>query len=316
VKVLIYATGRDTGGQGQRIVDAFARIRPDWTVESIAYRHPFGYPIRQFASVRERDAVLRRLYAEADVVHLRNNLAGWHQLDRRNGKPTIVHHHGTMFRTFHRRLAQEARAAGIVQAASTLDLTTLEPDVAWLPAPYDLPALEAMRADYRKGDRLRVAHFPTNPKVKSSAIVSAAVGALDVEYVHNLARGRVRPMPWADVLAHKAQADIYVDQLRLGYGNNAIEAWAMGVPVVAGVADPTVRALMVERFGRLPFVEASEADLPRVLSKLVKSPAMRAEYAELGQEHVRRWHDGSQTVEILTDLYQRAAQARKARRAA
>ena len=35
----------------------------------------------------------------------------------------------------------------------------------------------------------------------------------------------------------KGRADVFVDQMILGYGCNAIEAWGMGIPVIAGV-DP------------------------------------------------------------------------------
>ena len=67
-------------------------------------------------------------------------------------------------------------------------------------------------------------------------------------------------MPNADVLALKAQADILFDQVILGYGNNAIEAMGMGIPVIAGVQDDNVRRAMLDRWGSLPWYDATEAD--------------------------------------------------------
>lgn len=320
MNVLILATGVDTGGQGYRIREAFARNRPDWTVNSVAHHgHQFGYPEHLRFSVRVQEASIRPLYDAADVFHARRDLVGWNRLDRRQGKPTVLHHHGTKFRLEHGRLTREAQAIGAQQIASTLDLTLLAPDVTWVPSPYDLRELEALRQQhYAPHDGVRVGYFPTSPKFKSSELVAHVVGKMGVPFQHNL-RGpggkNLLTVPWREVLEQKATVDVYVDQVPNGsypggYGNNAIEAWGMGLPVVAGVAEPA-RSLMLERFGTLPFVEADRTNLSDVLRRLIDSAAMREEYAQRGREHVERWHDGRATVEILEGVYARAGRTRK-----
>jgi hypothetical protein len=110
-------------------------------------------------------------------------------------------------------------------------------------------------------------------------------------------------MPNADVLALKAQADVLFDQVILGYGNNAIEAMGMGIPVVAGVQDDNVRRAMLDRWGVLPWYEATEATIYDALRRMVESADMRAEYAALGMAHVRRWHDAPVVVGMLSEVY-------------
>ena len=93
--------------------------------------------------------------------------------DRGMGKPTVIHHHGSQFRSNHGRIAREARHIGAVQLAATIDLTLLEPDVQWMPSPYEVDDLAAMRRPHGDG-RVRIAYFPTSPRIKSMGPFMAA----------------------------------------------------------------------------------------------------------------------------------------------
>jgi hypothetical protein len=312
VKVFIYASGQDTGGQGHRIEDAFRRYT-DWQVDAMSSApSSLGYPETSVVHGAMRTVAARQLYAGADVVHLRNTLKPWEQFDRGMAKPIVLHFHGTQFREGHGGLSRQAQAVGAVQIVSTLDLALLEPDLTWLPSPYDLADLAAQKQP--RTERIRIAHFPTSARVKSTDAFLAAAGRLAARYpidiVTNVHQGRIRHMQWSEVMAQKATADIYFDQVILGYGNNAIEAWGMGIPVVAGAEDPAVRALMVERFGRLPFVEATEQTIEQALERLIQSEQMRAEYSAIGLAHVQRFHDDRVVVAQLQDIYAAAPPSR------
>lgn len=313
MKVAIISSGQDTGGQGYRIVEGFRRHAPEWTVENVnTMRSALGYPEHFEVPMGRRVVIARDMYRAADVVHLRNSLNPYLRWDNGNRKPVILHHHGTMFREAHAKLAGKARQAGAVQLASTMDLVALEPGVAWLPSPYNLDELAALRSEvYQPSEQIRVSHFPTSAKVKSSALFMDAANLPGVELITNVHANRAHFQRWPDVLRQKAASDIHLDQLILGYGNNAVEAWAMGIPVVAGVQDKAVRKRMVETWGRLPFVEATEATIAKVVKKLVESAAMRNEYAEIGLAHVRRWHADAVVVGMLQDIYGAAASDRQ-----
>jgi glycosyltransferase involved in cell wall biosynthesis len=151
---------------------------------------------------------------------------------------------------------------------------------------------------------VRIAHAPTNRQVKSTALLIEAVERLKAEGL-DVELDLIERVPWTQCLERKAKADIYFDQVILGYGCNAIEAWSMGIPVVAGGSDETLDE-MERRFGHLPFVHATEETIYDALKELVESSELRERYGQIGLEHVRKWHDASVVVEQLKRLYQRA----------
>lgn len=308
MRVFIYAAGPDTAGQGFRIADGFRRLTPDWAVTSI---HQTATYMRYPSQRHERNSrSLRRLYDEADVVHLRNTMFGWERFDQGQGKPVVLHHHGTLFRNDHAIMHPYAAAIGAVQLVSTVDLELLAPGLTWLPAPYNLAPLRAIREGYEPGDVVRIAHAPTNRRIKSTEAVIAAVDELKARGLP-VELDLIERRSWDECLARKVRADIYVDQLILGYGCNAVEAWAMGMPVVANAADPAVLARMRELFdGPLPFYQATEETLADRLAELASSESLRREWTAIGTAHVERHHDERQVLPMLADIYRNAPPTR------
>ena len=151
---------------------------------------------------------------------------------------------------------------------------------------------------------MRIAHAPTDRGIKSTAAFLEATEQLKAEG-HPIEVDLIEGVPWSECLARKAKADVYFDQVKLGYGNNAIEAWGMGIPVIAGAA-PATQAEMVRRFGDLPFYNATEATLYDALRAML-NPSIRELYAHRGLMHVRKYHDERVVVEQLKDVYRRAA---------
>ena len=153
-------------------------------------------------------------------------------------------------------------------------------------------------------ERILIAHAPTNREIKSTDTFLEAVKRLQDEgFPVDL--DLIEHRPWAECLERKARADIYFDQVILGYGCNALEAWGMGIPVIAGAADETLDE-MERRLGHLPFYHATEDTIYDALRELVESPELRAEYGRIGHEYVKRWHDEAVVVEQLKALYRRA----------
>jgi glycosyltransferase involved in cell wall biosynthesis len=151
---------------------------------------------------------------------------------------------------------------------------------------------------------IRIAHAPTNRAIKSTEAFLSATDQLRGEGF-DIEVDLIEGVSWAECLQRKSKADIYFDQVILGYGNNAIESWGMGIPVIAG-AQPATLAEMERRFGDLPFYTTTPDSIYDSLKALVSTPSLRDEYGQRGLEHVRRWHDEAKGVEQLKDLYQRA----------
>lgn len=248
------------------------------------------------------DALIRQLAREADVIHLNNSYAALNRLRIRR-KPLLLHHHGTLFRKDPARMLKIARQIRAVSAVSTLDLTRPAPDLLhWLPAPYDVQGLRQLRDDTppHRGP-LRIVHAPTNREAKHTQLFLNVVKRL--QKTHDVELVLLEGVTNATVLAEKARADIVYDQLAYGYGCNSIEAWGMGVPVIAGADDWTLDRMHQEFNGELPFALATDKTLGKVLTALVESSDMRAEYGDRGYTHALTYHDELPALERLARLY-------------
>jgi hypothetical protein len=319
MRSLIVSLGADPNGEAMRFKAAAerhggAQIRAV-TRSTHSYKH-----LPADILLAGNGGAVKRLWAQADVIHLNNRVEAFDQFDDGHGKPVLLHHHGATFRTDPAPLLKVAAARGWTQAASTLDLVEIAPDVvSWLPTAYDLNALATLRQQHRREDDgvVRIAHAPTFRTLKSTDALIRAVNELQAEGVP-VELDLIQQERWSDCLRRKAAADILVDQLLLGYGCNAIEAWGMGLPVIAGV-DPeraawvnhpipaSTRGRMLAEFGgALPFYEASEDTLVDALRAFVTDPELRDEYALRGMEHAAQFHGQLVSLERLVELYQRA----------
>jgi hypothetical protein len=300
MRILNVSHMADTGGNGIRTKWAFDKLT-DWYYRTACTgKNYLAYPM----DLRFDDCLPE--WRKADVVHVRDHFVAQKRLGAPD-RPTVIHHHGTQLRLKHRYLIPEQRIRGAIGLVSTLDLLAIAPDdLTWAPALYDLDSLADMRTPIDDGV-LRIAHCPTNRKVKGTDLFLAAAERLGRELPVEVIL--VERTAWTDCLRAKARADIYYDQVGLGYGNNAIEAWGMGIPVVAGAARSTLDE-MERRFGSLPFVLADEGSIYDAL-RLLANPEAREAWGRMGRMHAERWHSEAAGVEFLQGVY-RAAYDRQA----
>lgn len=301
MRVLIFAVGRDTGGVAIGIKRAFDHFGGDWTVRTVREANNlFDYPADIVRSSGTQELVAD-LMAQADVIHLMNRPT-WHPLFE--GKGLVLHHHGTYLRDHAPALRGWAAEHRAVQLVATIDLLADAPEATWLPSPVDVPAMEGLRrTEYRRGDRLRLAHAPTDRSLKGTAGYLAALGRLGNRVESDLIEG----VDWPTCLRRKAAADIFFDQVGYGYGMNALEAWAMGLPVLSGTNDWRITRLIRNTVGYLPYHPASDADIAERLAELVDDPRLRRWSAERGNAYVRDFHDEPRVVERLKRIYEQAA---------
>jgi hypothetical protein len=317
MRSLIFSMGTDPNGEALRYKAAADRHGGVEIRAVTRSTHSFKHLPVDILYANNAGAI-RRLWADADIIHLNNRAQGFELFSKVAEKPVLLHHHGSAFRTNPPPLLGRAAREGWVQAASTIDLVELAPDViTWLPTAYDLDALATLRRTHRRSDDgvVRISHAPTMRTLKSTEALIDAVVALQDEGLE-VELDLIERTTWAECLRRKATADIYFDQLYLGYGCNAIEAWGMGLPVIAGL-DPdraakvnhpipaSTRDRMLSEFGAIPFYEMTEAGLLDGLRELVKSAELRAEWALRGMAHVARFHAQLSALERLVDLYQR-----------
>lgn len=309
-RILHLCAGQDTGGQAIASKFAFAGHDPTVTVNVVtASRSYIGYPLDPDltddpnARGNWRPELVERLYADADVVVIHRDPDLYERFDKGQRKPIVIHHHGTHLRRDPASVFARGEAIGARQVVSTVDLLLLAPGSTWLPQIIDIERMRALRDAYHRPDKtIRIAHAPTDRIVKGTATVEAVISRLKRRYP--VVPVIIERLSWDHCLARKATADIYVDQFGLGYGNNAIEAWAMGMPVIAGASAPILARMRREyRRKTLPFYEATVDTLEARLVELIESPDLRAEWAQRGMEHVERFHAPAVVVARLKALY-------------
>jgi hypothetical protein len=249
---------------------------------------------------RHTELEIKRLVGEADVVHLNNSYSAATHFRVR--KPMLLHHHGSLFRKDPPHMHQMARHLRMLQAVSTPDLLQYGPGLHWLPTAYDVDELMAFREEHkRKPDgRIRIVHAPTNREYKATDVLIASVKELVAEGLP-IDLVLVEGVTWRECLLVKATADIVFDQLAYGYGCNAVEAWAMGIPVISG-SDEWTSAWMRENWGDTPYEEATADSLTEKIRQLVDDN-YRATVAAKGMAHVRKYHDEKPALERLAELY-------------
>jgi len=175
----------------------------------------------------------------------------------------------------------------------------------WLPSPVVLSMLAARREiQFRPSETVRIAHAPTERGIKSTEAFLAACERLSGSYAIEVVL--IEQQPWTRCLDLKATADIFFDQCILGYGVNALEAWGMGIPVIAGASEPILDRMRAE-IGKLPFYPTTEATIEQSLEALIAAPNLRQEWGERGLRYVTKYHDDQKVCHQLQSIYQEAA---------
>jgi glycosyltransferase involved in cell wall biosynthesis len=203
------------------------------------------------------------------------------------------------------------RSAGAVIVGSYLT-RRLAPRGPW--PEYDIvPPAIVLRdwepAPKERGEALRVAHAPSKRAVKGTDTVIAAVEAL---------RGRgvaieldlIEGVPHREARRRYAEADVIVDQLRIGwYGMLAIEAMALAKPVVVHL-DEQAAAETEEVFGlELPLIRADERNLTDVLARLVEERESLPARGRRSREYVERVHAHTEVARRVLEIYERVMPA-------
>ena len=165
------------------------------------------------------------------------------------------------------------------------DLWRYLPGATFLPyASVDVASIEPQPLPDR--ETVVVAHAPTNPQVKGTPHVVAAVEQLRAEGL-NIELDLITGVTNQEAMRRIAQADVLVDQLHIGwYGGVAVEAMALGRPVLCFINETD------NPYGvALPIVRANPMTLREVLADLVVDRGRRASVAAAGRRFVLREHD-------------------------
>ena len=168
------------------------------------------------------------------------------------------------------------------------------PDIHHVFFPFDVSRFHVREVESR--GVLRIGHAPTNRAAKGSDRILAELKRL--QQYHAVEIVLIENLPYEEALALKATCDIFVDQIGdLGYGINALEALAMGIPVATSL----VRGF-AEHYPDHPFIEVTAQTLAAQLQPLLSDPKLRRRIGLRGRKWVARYHNPVKVVRRIHKL--------------
>jgi glycosyltransferase involved in cell wall biosynthesis len=247
-------------------------------------------------------AALARLLPRTDIFHFHFGLTLVPQslqfpILRTARKKSVMHYLGSDIRGKSPEQLSYGKKAD-AEIVGSYDAIRWVPEAEVIPPGIDLAAVEPAPPPER--ERPLILHAPSSRRRKGTEHVIAAVEGLDADL--DLVEG----LHHDEAFERYGAADIVVDQLNAGwYGLFAIEAMALGKPVVTFLHDEAVRRTE-EAFGtRVPLVSATAETLREALRPLVADASRRRELGAASRAYVERVHDLETVTDRLLALYAR-----------
>ncbi|HET7145844.1 MAG TPA: hypothetical protein VFI10_01500 [Gaiellaceae bacterium] len=242
----------------------------------------------------------RRLAGETDIFHFYFGLtllpkSVQFRVLRRLGKRSVMHFLGSDIRGKPPEALAWAKQAG-ARVVGSYDAVRWVPDAVVIPPGIDVHAIEASPPTDR--ERPIVLHAPSSRRRKGTEHVVAACAQLDVDLEI------VEGLDHREAFERYRRADVIVDQLNAGwYGVFAIEAMALGKPVVTFLHEEAVRRTE-EAFGMpVPIVSATKETLAGALRPLVESAEERKRVGVASRAYAEEVHDVERMTDRLLALY-------------
>jgi glycosyltransferase involved in cell wall biosynthesis len=288
---------RRRGVDARLVVFERYKLHPeaDWSLEAPSNSLLLSRQARQWAA-------LARLLPRTDVFHFHFGLTLVPQslqfpILRAARRKSVMHYLGSDIRGKTPEQLASGRKAD-AQVVGSYDAIRWVPEAEVIPPGVDLASIRPEPPSHRA--RPLIVHAPSSRRRKGTEHVLAAVEGLnaDLDLVEGLRHD--------EAFERYRAADVVVDQLNAGwYGLFAIEAMALGKPVVTFLHEEAVRRTE-EAFGtHVPIVSATADTLREALRPLVADPARRHELGAASRAYVEQVHDVERVADRLLDLYRR-----------
>lgn len=242
---------------------------------------------------RVEPAIKRHGLLDYDVYHLEGGLefyrhGGFVRRLAEKDKPIIGTYHGRDFRN--RGVIPAVDRHIRLNLTSEYDLLPRHPNLHYLFLPYDVAAYQPARQLH---DPITICHATRSRYAKGSETIIAACRSLEAS--HGIRFIFIENRPHDEVMALKAQSDIYIDQVAdvaPGYGMNSVEAMALGLACCTSM-NADYQAFMPDH----PFVNVSPGNLLEKLTELVENPQLILERGRAA----RRWAESRHALEVVGD---------------
>jgi glycosyltransferase involved in cell wall biosynthesis len=286
---------RRRGVDARLIVFERYRLHPEADEE---ISRPDNFAARQVAQA----AALARLLPRTDVFHFYFGLTlvprrVQFPVLRATRRKSVFHFLGSDIRGKSPEQLAYARRAD-ARIVGSYDAIRWVPDAEVIPPGVDLAALRAVPPP--RDDRPVFVHAPSSRPRKGTEYFVRACEELGVEL------DIVKGLHHDEARKRYERADVVLDQLNAGwYGMLAIEAMALGKPVVTFLHDEATRRTE-EAFGtRVPIVRAERENLLETLRPLAESAAERRRIGAESRAYAEQVHDLERVADRLLALYAR-----------
>ena len=265
----------------------------DWSLDRRG-----GFARRQVTQWR----ALARVLPRTDVFHFYFGLtlvpkSLQFAILRATGKKSVFHFLGSDIRGKTREQLAYGRRAD-AQIVGSFDALRWVPEAEMIPPGLDLRPFTPVPPSDR--ERPLVVHAPSDRIKKGTQYVIDACAQLPVDL--DIVEGLQHEQAWE----RYEHADIVVDQLNAGWhGVFALEAMALGKPVVAHLKPEVVEQAERAYRTKVPLVPATKESLVDALRPLVESPSLRREIGASSRAYVEQVHDIDRIADRLIELYAR-----------
>ena len=143
---------------------------------------------------------------------------------------------------------------------------------------------------------LRIGHAPSNRQAKGTDKILASLELLKKDFPIEIVL--IEDLSYKKALEIKQSCDLFVDQIGdLGYGINALEALAMGIPTATSLVRGFAKA-----YPDHPFIDISDEKIGEKLVPFLKNPQLRMERARAGRAWLEKYHDARKVVRRIHEL--------------
>jgi len=295
LKVLHY----EHNGVGVIISRSLQRIGVQSRVLSSA-THPFGFKedflfhrhrFRTWREIRRRSEWKR--YYDFDILHSHDAL--------RLPENVLVHWRGKLIQHYHDpKTTGSLYPANVPSFVSLPSILKAVPNATWLPIPVDTDVFSPEKRVPHNNVRIGYCAQSLDPS-KQKFIPSREIdSALD-----RLAT-KAEVLPLLDIIQHEhmtdyyGKIDVWVDRVGQGfYGFAAVEAAAMGIPVITQIGEDE-KAFVPD----CPFTSVDRTDVPAAIVSLAEDETSRKALGARAREYAVDIHDSTRVARRCLELYE------------
>lgn len=183
--------------------------------------------------------------------------------------------------------------------------------------PYCHISLDDWQPSYTQRDTtrpIRIGHAPTNRAVKGTDLILAALDSLAGKgYAFELVL--VEGLSHAEARKRYESIDFLIDQIFCGwYGGLAVEAMALGKPVVVYIREEDLKFIPEQMRADLPFIQATPDTVEQALQQMLEMPREQLYHlAQRSRAFVEKWHDPLRIAAEIKADYEKALSDRQRR---